>query len=105
MVRDFNLYLKTLQLVHIQAMGYQTTASGNFQQQWETIASGGRSTAMGQQTEAIGDYSTAIGYQTTASGDRSTALGYKTAATADRSFAFGVFQLLLVNCYGGFYRS
>src|SRR5207247_3369682 len=55
-----------------------------------TTASGGASTAMGQQTTASGGASTAMGILTRASGSTSTAIGAATTASGDLSTALGV---------------
>jgi hypothetical protein len=59
------------------AMGYKTTASGNY------------STAIGDNTTATGIASTAIGSYTTASGYRSTAMGDGTSSTDYASLTIG----------------
>ncbi len=73
------------------AMGYITTASGNFSTAMgvSTIASGPSSTAMGQYTIASGTQSTAMGGSTTASGNFSTAMGANTIASGTQSTAMG----------------
>ena len=73
------------------AMGYGTTASGNYSTAMGgyTTASGDYSTAMGGYTTASGNYSTAMGRNTTASANYSTAIGYRTTASGINSFAIG----------------
>ena len=53
------------------------------------IASGTKSTAMGDSTTASGEASTAMGERTTASGEASTAMGINTIASAIKSVAMG----------------
>jgi hypothetical protein len=74
------------------AMGRQTTASGSFSTAMGiiTTASGYASTAIGGYTEATGKYSVAMGQRTTATGDHSVAMGYRTTASANASFAMGL---------------
>jgi hypothetical protein len=62
--------------------------SGN---QWDDVAIGRYSVAMGIATTASGDFSTAIGDGTTASGEVSTAMGEATTARGTTSIAMGLY--------------
>ena len=73
------------------SIGNITTASGanSFASGQNTIASGAVSTAMGEGTEASNIYSVAIGNGATSSGDSSIALGKNTSAAGDFSTSIG----------------
>ena len=73
------------------AMGDNTEASGNYSTSMgdSTTASGTVSTAMGDSTTSSGISSTAMGNGTTASGDYSTAMGISTVASGDYSTTMG----------------
>jgi len=58
---------------------------------FQTIASGGASTAMGSETTASNIRAVAMGFRTQASGTASTAMGSETTASGDRSVAMGQF--------------
>ncbi|MBR0070998.1 MAG: hypothetical protein IJP87_01540, partial [Campylobacter sp.] len=71
----------------------RATASGNNSTAWgasSVLASGGNSTAFGNQTIASGDQATAWGYNTRATLNNATAFGLRTQATNLRATAFGV---------------
>jgi len=59
--------------------------------QWDDVAIGRYSVAMGIATTASGDFSTAIGDGTTASGEVSTAMGEATIARGTTSIAMGLY--------------
>jgi hypothetical protein len=83
---------KTPTGIQAVAMGYNTTAGGDYGSTAmgnATTASGAGSTAMGFQTIAQGNQSTAMGNQTTATGESSTAMGANTRAFGQYSTAMG----------------
>jgi hypothetical protein len=68
---------------------YGATGTGSFTTGFKTIASGGNSTAMGNNTAASGIRSTTMGLNTTASGGNSIAMGESTTASGIVSTAMG----------------
>lgn len=83
---DANIGVHSVALgANVMASGSRSTALGD-----ATTASGLGSTATGVNTRATGGYSVAMGLMTTASGTASTAIGQQTVASGEYATAIGV---------------